>query len=385
MKKGLIILQKMKIRYSILFMSCLAGLILYSCSKKNEESDLNLASSANVTVTTLPVEQITYHSALLGLQWKNNNNNLPVASFGFFLGSSQVPIFELGYSHNGSTRQFINFDIFAPGTSYNIRAFVKVLIPQPNAFPSSPVQYDTVFGPNVKFTTLQFENNILFNPGLTYGSLSDIDGNIYRTIQIGTQVWMAENLKVSKYSDGSSIQNIEDMDIWQNDTVGAYCLYQNDNNYGAAFGNLYNYYAVVSTHDLCPTGWHVPDYSEWETLINYLGGDSIAGSRLKETGTTHWEDPNKNATDESGFTALPGGCLSPLYTTYFIGTGTRGTWWSSSKDCAFYKNYFYPIISSIDTSNCYCGDDCEYFNNGSFNNGRTSFTNGRSVRCIKDN
>jgi uncharacterized protein (TIGR02145 family) len=170
---------------------------------------------------------------------------------------------------------------------------------------------------------------IVFNPNLSYGTVSDIEGNIYKTIQIGTQNWMAENLRTIKYNDGNSIPNVTDNDIWYGFESAAYCWYNND---GAIhkdiYGALYNYY-TVNTSKLCPTGWHVPSDEEWTTLTTYLGGVNVAGGKLKETGTTHWNSPNSGATNESGFTALPGG-------SRYIGIGlfsdyeVRSSWWSAT-------------------------------------------------------
>ena len=136
-------------------------------------------------------------------------------------------------------------------------------------------------------------------------TIIDIDGNIYNTVTIGTQVWFLENLKVTHYTNGLAIPNITDNLQWENQTTGAYCNYNNDSNYVSTYGRLYNYYAVVDTSNLCPIESHVPSFSEFITMKNYLGLD--AGGALKETGTIHWKTPNTGATNSSGFTGLPGG------------------------------------------------------------------------------
>jgi uncharacterized protein (TIGR02145 family) len=136
--------------------------------------------------------------------------------------------------------------------------------------------------------------------------IKDADGNVYTSVTIGTQVWMVENLKTTKYSDGTTIPNATDYIDGTNLTVGAYCWYDNDIANKTPYGGLYNWYAV-NTNKICPTGWHLPSDSELATLATFLGGEAIAGSKLKEAGTTHWIDPNIGATNESGFTALPGG------------------------------------------------------------------------------
>jgi uncharacterized protein (TIGR02145 family) len=150
-------------------------------------------------------------------------------------------------------------------------------------------------------------DEIIFNPDLTYGTLTDIDDNTYKTINIGTQTWMAENLRVIKYNDGTVIPFETEDNYWMYSTLPRFCWYENDaSTYRKAYGGLYNWY-TVNTGKLCPTGWHVPLKEEWIALIAYLGGDDVAGPKLKETGTTHWISPNTGSTNESGFTALPGG------------------------------------------------------------------------------
>jgi uncharacterized protein (TIGR02145 family) len=140
------------------------------------------------------------------------------------------------------------------------------------------------------------------------GTVTDIDGNTYKTIKIGDQNWMAENLKVTKYKDGSAIPSSYSDPMWANSTTGAYAEYYNAvDNVVDIYGYLYNWYAVDDSRGLCMDGWHVPSDDEWTVLTNYLGGLSVAGGKMKEVGTEHWNSPNTGATNESGFTALPGG------------------------------------------------------------------------------
>jgi len=138
-------------------------------------------------------------------------------------------------------------------------------------------------------------------------TVTDIDGNCYRTVTIGTQVWMAENLKVTHDCNGEAIPNVTDGATWAGLTAGAYCEYNNDVNNVATYGRLNNWYAVADSRNISPAGWHVASDAEWQTLSIFLGGDAIAGGKMKETGTTHWYSPNTGATNESGFSALPGG------------------------------------------------------------------------------
>jgi uncharacterized protein (TIGR02145 family) len=172
-----------------------------------------------------------------------------------------------------------------------------------------------------------------FNPSVIYGTMTDQDGNVYKTVTIGTQTWMAENLRTTKYNDGTAIPNVTDNDEWGGLSTGAYCNYNNTINTDtiATYGRLYNWHAV-NTGKLAPKGWHVPSDAEWTQLTTYLGGVSVAGGKLKETGTTHWNSPNGGATNETGFTALPGG----FRITYgsFFNIGDLGLWWSATESYA---------------------------------------------------
>ena len=136
--------------------------------------------------------------------------------------------------------------------------------------------------------------------------IKDADGNVYTSVTIGTQVWMVENLKTTKFNDGNQITNSTDNNAWYSLTNSLYCWYNNDIANKNPYGALYNY-AAVASGKLCPTGWHVPSDTEINTLVSFLGGASVAGGKLKESGTTHWQSPNTSATNEYGFTALPVG------------------------------------------------------------------------------
>lgn len=160
------------------------------------------------------------------------------------------------------------------------------------------------------------------NPTSGYGfNITDIDGNSYKTVYIGTQQWMAENLKVSKYNNGDVIPNSA------NTSIGAWVYYNNDETNNIKHGKLYNWYAV-NTGKLCPIGWHVPTDGEWTILTDYLGGANIAGGKMKEVGSTNWSSPNIDASNTSLFSALPSGLISATGVFRFIGTETG--WWSSS-------------------------------------------------------
>ena len=172
--------------------------------------------------------------------------------------------------------------------------------------------------------------------GIPGPNISDNDGNTYKTVYIGTQQWMAENLKVTKYNDGTSIPNISDNTQWSNLTTGAWSYYNNDAANNAKYGKLYNWYAVSPTtngnKNVCPIGWHVPTDAEWTVLTDYLGGVNVAGGKMKEVGTTSWNSPNTDATNTSLFTGLPGGNRNSNGDCSLI--GNDGNWWSSTESSA---------------------------------------------------
>jgi len=165
------------------------------------------------------------------------------------------------------------------------------------------------------------------------GSVTDIDGNVYQTVMIGNQLWMAENLKVTHYRKGEPIPNVASDSAWGNQTSGAYCNYDNNTGHVATYGPLYNWYAVDDARNIAPEGWHVPSDAEWQTLVDNLGGNSVAGGKLKEAGTSHWDSPNTGATNESGFNALPGGYR--YGSGGFSDMGYNANFWSSTE---YYNN-----------------------------------------------
>jgi len=167
--------------------------------------------------------------------------------------------------------------------------------------------------------------------------IKDIDGNTYLTIKIGDQWWMAENLKVTHYRTGDAIPHVTDNNAWWNLSTGAYCRYGNDAAKAETFGNLYNWYAVDDSRNIAPAGWHMPVVLEWKKLFDHLGGLSVAGGKMKET--ARWSNPNTGATNECGFSALPGGyrgtngvfgLFSSGGGSSRAGVGKRASFWSST-------------------------------------------------------
>ena len=196
--------------------------------------------------------------------------------------------------------------------------------------------------------------------------ITDIDGNVYKTVSIGNQTWMAENLKTTHYQNGDPIPCITDTAAWKALTTGAWCDYENSADNGTKYGHLYNWYTVSDSRNIAPKGWHVPTDDEWTTLTTYLGGDSIAGGKLKEAGTLNWKSPNTGATNETGFSALPGGVRAGINGKFFD-VGFKDNWWSSTENKGVAWN--------------------RYLNKNSSNMNRTNNRGkncGFSVRCIKD-
>jgi uncharacterized protein (TIGR02145 family) len=184
-----------------------------------------------------------------------------------------------------------------------------------------------IFSCNKEKDLIVFE----MNPWVSYGSMTDQDGNTYKTILIGTQTWMVANLKTMKFNDGTSIPLVTDATSWSNLSSPACCWQNNDPARKVTYGVLYNWYAV-NTGKLCPTGWHVPSDAEWIKLTDYLGGENIAGAKLKESGFRHWKSPNTGATNEVYFWALPGGVRLNGTDALFNNLGEMGYWWSISSN-----------------------------------------------------
>ena len=214
-------------------------------------------------------------------------------------------------------------------------------------------------------------SGINFNKDLTYGSMTDQEGNVYKTIKIGLQTWMAENLRTTKYRNGERIANITDDGTWDTTYSGAYCWYNNDSiSNRDIYGALYNFYAVNDSRNIAPIGWHIPTDTEWTTLTDYLAGSeygALPGYKMREDGSSHWYTiigTGPGTYNESGFTGLPGGnrnvSFSPL--------GLRANFWSST----FFQQYgeYDAWYWMLYYDNARCGRDSQ------------RLVIGASVRCI---
>ena len=292
-------------------------------------------------ITTLPVINITENTAECGGNI-SNDGGAAITAYGVCWSSGSIPTIANSKTIDGTGTG--NFKSTLTGlkggyTNYFVRAYAT------NAT-------GTGYGEYIYFTT-------------SGETITDIDGNSYKTVKIGNQIWMAENLKTRHYNDGTAIPLVANYTEWMNLLTPAYCWYNNDSaTYNSTYGLLYNWHAV-NTGNLCPTGWHVPSDAEWIVLSDNLGGVVTAGGKLKETGLAHWKGPNAGATNESGFTALPGGYR--VGDGAFICIGDLGYWWTSSGESDTYGD----------------GWALSYYNGIAF----TSMwhkESGFSVRCVKD-
>lgn len=222
------------------------------------------------------------------------------------------------------------------------------------------------------------KSSAVFNPDKEYGTIKDVDGNEYKTITIGTQTWMAENLRVTRYRNGDPIPNVtgaKDSTLWGKQTQGAWCSFENTKDVDeiATYGLLYNWYACVDERGLCPDGWHVPTDEEWTTLTEFIApgetdeyGNTKAGGYMKEANTYHWAFPNRFADNSSGFTALPGG-----YRDTYKGVFKYQTFTCNYLSSSLYGSQ-YPIFRLISTD--FSG----------ITRNTTAPTSGFSVRCIQN-
>ena len=293
------------------------------------------SSSASVRClkTNIPIITTTSPSSISSITATSGGNissdgGESVTERGVVWSTSPNPIFSLSTkTTNGTgTGSFVsNLGGLSPNTTYYVRAYANNSV-------------GTGYGNQQSFRTVNSQ------------TITDIDGNNYNTVQIGSQIWMSENLKTTRYSGGAS---------------AAWKYYNNDESNNTIYGKLYDGWTALDPRGICPTGWHVPSDSEWTTLTTYLGGGNIAGGKMKSMGLAYWSSPNTAATNESGFSALPGGFHNHIVAFNYF--GTQAYFWSSSGLAA---NTAWFRVLDYNTGNIYRNGD---------NNGY-----GLSIRCIKD-
>lgn len=240
-----------------------------------------------------------------------------------------------------STTQLLSvpYALYANNTSSSVSALGDTLFIGNQAYVIPGISAANNGGGQTGITTHTCGADSVHNPNLSYGSMTDQQGNVYKTIVIGNQEWMAENLKTSIYRNGEAIANVMDNTQWANLTTGAWCYFNNDSQYECPYGKLYNWYAVADPRNVCPTGWHVPTDAEWNVLTGYLDPSynpnaegtqsTTAGGKMKSTGLQYWFDPNQDATNESGFSGLPSGVRTFSNGT-FMNIGSGESWWCST-------------------------------------------------------
>jgi uncharacterized protein (TIGR02145 family) len=276
-----------------------------------------------------------------------DNGGSTVTARGVVWNTTGTPTISNSRTTDGSSTgsYFSNMTALSPSTTYYVRAYATN-------------STGTAYGNQQTFTTT----------ATTSQTVTDIDGNTYNTVQIGTQVWMSENLKTSRYRNGGSIPYVVGNSDWQALTTGAWSNYNHDDANDPIYGKLYNWYTTLGD-TLCPAGWGVPTDDEWTTLTTYLGGESVAGGKMKSVGTTYWNDPNTGATNESGFSVLPGGYRN--FDGSFYGIRDAAFFWSATEyggSTAWLRGLYYN------------GSYVSRFYFGSYN----SKSSGASVRCLRD-
>jgi len=314
----------------------------------NQISFTTTAAGQVPILTTSTATSITSSTATSGGIISSNGGSA-ITSRGICYSLTANPTTANNTAVSGSTVNTFSADIagLVPNTMYYVRAYAVNSV-------------GTGYGNQISFTTLSASTS-----GAT---VTDIDGNVYDTITIGTQTWMKQNLNVTKYRNGDSIPNSTNNNQWFGLTTGVYCNYNNDVNNATTYGRIYNGYSVADNRKLCPTGWHIPTDAEMLILATYLGGTNIAAGTLKETGTVHWTSPNTGATNISGFTSLPGGnrfSAGDYHDIYNI-----GGWWSAT------------TITSTNGTNM---RNIEMnYNNTILERNTYQLNHGFSVRCLRD-
>jgi uncharacterized protein (TIGR02145 family) len=296
------------------------------------------------TVTTSSLKSTTLTSASGG-GGISNDGGVDIIARGVCWNTTGGPTLADSFTSDGTGKGAFRSSLtdLVLGTTYYVRAYATNSL-------------GTAYGDDVLF--IQAE------------PILDYDGNAYSAVTIGTRIWMGENLSTTTLNDGTSIANITGGTNWANTLGAAYCWYNNDESgFKVTYGALYNWYAV-NTGKLCPTGWHVPNNEEFTDLVATMGGELIAGGKLKEAGTIHWADPNLGATNGSGFTALPGGGRYNVYSEpgVFSDAGYFEYIWSSTVGATSGYAYSYNL-----------GYNLELLNKSEY-----SVTDGGAVRCIKD-
>ena len=322
----------------LFFVVLTVSMVLHSCIKEIDHNGFNPNGDKPLLVTSA-VREISQTTATGGGE-VIYEGKLPVLVKGVCWSPHAMPTLLDEHTEDsccpGSFKSHISG--LLPNSSYYVRAY---------ATDSS----GTFYGNTVRFTTASGGS----------GVVTDIDGNLYHSASIGNQVWLLENLKVTHFRNGDVIPNIINNNTWASLVVPAWSSYQNDPLHVADYGLLYNWHVVSDSRGIAPQGWHIATESEWNELIQFLGGNDVAGGKLKEAGLTHWASPNTAATNAFGFTALPAGLrhTNGLFSQLQYGA----FWWVASTQPAYYS------VISLSGAMEYAACDSK---------------TGLSLRCIKD-
>jgi len=328
--------MKTKTKISIFFIATIALSLFNGCSKKEVIDPLAALTSIDASI-------ITENTAKSGGTITSDAGSA-ISARGVCWSTAVNPTIANSKTTDGNGIGTFSSSIngLTLGTTYYVRAYATN-------------SAGTSYGNAVTFKTL-----VAATP------ITDNDGNTYNTVNIGTQTWMAENLRTTKYStNGESISNVKVDSLWKKAAFGAYCDYNNDAGNAQKYGKLYNWNAVNELKKIAPVGWHIPTAAEWETLISYSGGENSAGAKLKQPGTANWTQASTGVTNENGFTALPGGSRDDAGA--FASVGKTGYWWSTTENNS--TTAYLRKMNSDDNS---------------VQNDYKSKAYGFSVRCVKD-
>jgi uncharacterized protein (TIGR02145 family) len=319
-------------------------------------------STISVSLATIRTDYVTSVTliAATSVGYIEYNGGGIITASGFCWSTSQNPTIADNITTDGALETG-NISSYITGLTANTTYFIRAYVTN-NA--------GTAYGSQLSFKTALEFSTIIFNPDLSYGTVSDIDGNTYNTIQIGAQTWMAENLKTTKFNDGTSIPLVTEVQDWTALSTPGYCWYNNETDYTKGYGALYNWFAV-NPGNLCPIGWHIPSDDEWTVFADFLGGLDAANAKIRETGTTHWQSQISDATNISGFTALPGGCR--FWNGQFSGFGNSIYLWSGTE---------YLQSGGLSLDWMYMNYDGITFSGSG--RGNNSANGALSVRCLKD-
>ena len=266
----------------------LISVLLIGCS--NNDNPVGIEPELKLSVQTVSVTNLGHRSATV---FGTFNPLLlsDVAEYGICYGVAPNPTI------TGTHTESENYDELSGGFSSNLAVLSQNTTFYARAYATS--SDGTFYGNQIKFSTL----SQLFT---TAATVTDVDGNTYPSIVINTRRWMSKNLEVTKYRNGDVIPEVTDFTQWNNLTTGAWCYYANTSTNGITYGKLYNWYAINDPRGLAPAGWSIPTDQEWTSLVTFLGGTAVAGSKLRDDGIS-WPSEAAVSTNQSGFTALPAG------------------------------------------------------------------------------